>query len=46
MLYKKNREDNKTTMLKDVGVMKLTQEFLELRHKVCVLILTSLLLME
>ena len=45
MLYKKNKEDNKETMLKDTGVMKLIQEFLELRRKVRVLIPTSLMLM-
>ena len=45
MLYKKDKEDSKITMLEDVGVMKLTQEFLELKHKVWVLIPMSLMLM-
>ena len=45
MLCKKTKEDNKKTMLEDVGVMKPTQEFLELRRKVWVVIPMSLMLM-
>ena len=45
MLYKKTKEDNKKTMLKNIGVMKRTQELVALRGKVWVLILTSLMLM-
>ena len=45
MLYKKAKEDNKKTMLEDIGVMKLTQELVALRGKVWVLIPTSLTLM-
>ena len=45
MLWNKIKEDNKKTMLEDVGVMKLTQEVLELRRKVWVLIPMSLTLM-
>ena len=45
MLFKKDKEDNRKTILEDVGVMKLTQKFLELRHKVWVLIPMSLMLM-
>ena len=45
MLYKKAKEDNKKTMLEDIGVMELTQELLALRSKVWVLIPTSLTLM-
>ena len=44
-MCKKGKEDNKKTMLEDVGVMKLTQEFLELRCKVWVLIPMSITLM-
>ena len=45
MLYKKAKEDNKKTMLEDIGVMKLTQELVALRGKVWVLIPMSLTLM-
>ena len=45
MLCKKTKEDNKKTMLEDVAVMKPIQEFLELRHKVWVLIPMSFTLM-
>ena len=45
MLGKIDREDNKKTMLEDVGVMKLTQEFMELYGKVWVLIPMNLTLM-
>ena len=45
MLSKKNKEDNKKTILEDVGVMSITQELVELRRKVWVLILASLMLM-
>ena len=45
MLYKKAKEDNKKTMLEDIGVMKLTQELVVLRGKVWVLIPMSLILM-
>ena len=45
MLYKKAKEDNKKTMLEDIGVMKLTQELVALRGKVWVLITMSLTLM-
>ena len=45
MLYKKTKEDNKKTMLEDIGVMKLTQELVALRGKVWVLIPMSLTLM-
>ena len=45
MLFKKTKEDNKKTMLEDVGVTKLTQELVALRGKVWVLIPTSLMLM-
>ena len=45
MLWNKIKEDNKKTMLEDVGVMKLTQELVALRGKVWVLIPTSLTLM-
>ena len=45
MLCNNTKEDNKMTMLEDVVVMKPTQEFLELRRKVWVLIPTSLTLM-
>ena len=45
MLYKKAKEDNKKTMLEDIGVMKLTQELVVLRGKVWVLIPMSLTLM-
>ena len=45
MLYKKAKEDNKKTMLDDIGVMKLTQELVELRGKVWVLIPASLTFM-
>ena len=37
MLYKKAKEDNKKTILEDIGVMKLTQELVALRGKVWVL---------
>ena len=45
MLCKKTKEDNKKTMLEDVGVTKLTQELVALRGKVWVLIPMSLMLM-
>ena len=45
MMCKKTKEDNKGTMLEDIGVMKLTQELVVLRGKVWVLIPTSLTLM-
>ena len=45
MLYKKAKEDNKKTMLEDIGVMKLTQELVVLRGKVWVLIPMSLTLL-
>ena len=45
MLYSKTKEDNKETMLEDIGVMKLTQELVVLRGKVWVLIPTNLTLM-
>ena len=45
MLYKKTEEDNKETMLEDIGVMKLTQELVVLRGKVWVLKAMSLTLM-
>ena len=45
MLCKKDKEDNKKTILEDIRVMKLTQEFLELRCTVWVLILMSLTVM-
>ena len=45
MLCKKKKEDNKETMLEDIGVMKLAQELVALKFKVWVLILMSLTLM-
>ena len=45
MLYKKAKEDNKKTILEDIGVMKVTQELVALRGKMWVLIPTSLTLM-
>ena len=45
MLSKKDIEDNKKKIMEDVGVMKITQELVELRRKVCVLIPMSLMLM-
>ena len=45
MLCKKHKEDNRKAIFKDVGVMKLTQKFLELRCKMWVLISMSLTLM-
>ena len=45
MQCKKAKEDNKKTMLEDIGVMKLTQELVALKGKVWVLLPTSLMLM-
>ena len=45
MLCKKAREDNKKKTMEEVGVMTITQELVELRHKVWVLIPMSLTLM-
>ena len=42
MLSKKDKEDNKKKILKDVGMMKITQESVNLKHKVWVLIPMSL----
>ena len=44
-LFKKAREDNKKTILEDLGVTTITQELVVLRGKVWVLIPTSLTLM-
>ena len=45
MLPKKAKEDNSTKILKKIRVMNITQELVELRHKVWVLIPASLTLM-
>ena len=44
-MLSKDKEDNKKTVMEDVGVTKLTQELVELRGKVWVLIPKSLTLM-
>ena len=43
MLSKKAKEDNNKEIVKDVGVMNITWEFLELSRKVLVLIQVSLM---
>ena len=42
MLSRKAKEDNKKKIMEDVGVTNITQELVELRHKVWVLISASL----
>ena len=44
MLSKKDKEDNKEQIMEDVGVMTITQELVELRRKVWMLIPMSLML--
>ena len=45
MLSKKNKKDNKKKIMEDVGVIIITQELVELRLKVWMLIPMSLMQM-
>ena len=46
MLYKKAKEDNKKTILEDIGVMKLTQGLVTLRGKVWVIPMSLTLMLQ